>query len=373
MSDLTVKLDAYVLPDDHAVYKYFPGQSYRFYKVVRDAEAVFLDIRGLDSLVGDPSQWPDDDVLKLIADDRWTREVHRTRHGGEPKGGPEVSSVDRRHLRFLKGLLIEAKKGDLIVVAAEGYDKDVLIGEILDEPGQRNLFIAKDDEEVFSYPGRRVHWRARKPKRELSPALIDILHHRTAFYLIERSARDEIYQLAYDNFVFRGAFLATFETSKQHFTSDDSFITSLWFKSLTALRIAIENGDTAALADKDIVQIAMMPVGDASQDELSININSPGAFVLRSAGVFGFAVMAMLPLSEAPAEAVVGKDVHIELNTVGSAGSECSVQIEQTVREYINTLGYDRWQKECEIAKRAREDATLHTKARLITHHGRPN
>lgn len=75
MGKIVVELDAYVLPDDHAILKVSPGKTYRFYEEVRRTKAVFLDIRGLDGLIGDPVDWADKDVLKIIADDRWAREL----------------------------------------------------------------------------------------------------------------------------------------------------------------------------------------------------------------------------------------------------------------------------------------------------------
>ena len=60
---ITVELDAYVLPSDHTVYKFFPGEGYKFYEVISQTSIAFIDVRGLDELQGPPSNWDDDEVL----------------------------------------------------------------------------------------------------------------------------------------------------------------------------------------------------------------------------------------------------------------------------------------------------------------------
>ncbi|HQS94954.1 MAG TPA: hypothetical protein PK823_00445 [Novosphingobium sp.] len=248
MSKIVVELDAYVLPDDHAIFKISPGKTYRFYQEVRRTNVVFLDIRGLDNLAGDPVNWADDDVLKTIADDRWEREVISRERGNEPKGSEGVTKTDKTRLGFLKALLGEAKKGDLVVVPADGYTKDVLIGELLDEPWHTVSVDAEDGEEgTFTYVGRRVRWRAAQPKRLFSSQLIDALHVQTAMFQLGRSLSEEIYRLAYRNFVHKNNYVSEFYTSKVHFTSEDSAVLSAWLNGFEVLRNRIESNNSGSL------------------------------------------------------------------------------------------------------------------------------
>src|SRR5688572_13746998 len=129
MAKINVALDAYVLPEDHQVYKLFPGKTYRYFGAVRDSNIAFLDVRGLEELDDDPRKWKDADVLKVISDDRWARELDRISRGLQPLTTPGVSRTDKRTLTFLKGLLLTAKRGDLVVIPPSGYRREVLIGE----------------------------------------------------------------------------------------------------------------------------------------------------------------------------------------------------------------------------------------------------
>ncbi|HET8613106.1 MAG TPA: hypothetical protein VFL92_10105, partial [Sphingomonas sp.] len=70
-----VELDAFVLPDDHKVFKFFPGKDYKFYDLVRTTGVAIIDVRDLDELGDDPTEWDDEDVLNHIAEDRVERAV----------------------------------------------------------------------------------------------------------------------------------------------------------------------------------------------------------------------------------------------------------------------------------------------------------
>ena len=372
MSSLVVNLDAYIIPDDHKIYKLFPGKTYRFHNMVKDAAVAFLDIRGLEQLPENPEQWDDKEVLKIIADDRWNRELERISRGAKAQGGPGVNRTDKRNLTFLKGLLLDAKKGDLIVMPADGYTRDVMIGELVDEPAKTVRVDAADGEATFTYVGRRVRWLAARQKRFFSQAVIDLLHAQTAFFSFPRSHHEEIYRITYENFVYGDVFVSTFETTKQHFTSDDNFSVSLWFKSMSSLRHVVETDGEKRLAKKSFYDLALLPTPDTQQDELSININSPGHFLLRSAGQFALVVMSLFILAMASPDAAFGGDVVVQAKVVGNANPECLVELSHKTRVYLETLGLERWETACNVAVKAREEATLETAGRLLSQRSVP-
>lgn len=354
-----------MLPEDHAIFKVSPGKTYRFYQAVRRSNAIFLDIRGLDELGPDPSEWSDQEVLKIISDDRWMRELRSRERGNEPKGAEGITRTDRTRLGFLKALLGEAKKGDLIVVPVEAYTKDVLIGELLDDPWKTRVITAADGEEgEYNYIGRRVKWLAAQPKRLFSEEMIAALHTQTALFQIGRSLHEEVYRLAYRNFVYRNNFVAEFYTSKPHFTSEDSAVLSAWLNGFDYLRYQIASNDGVALPES-FYEMALAKLPDQSAADLSININSPGAFVLRSATAFALALMAMLPLSGCDSKQIVDDGVEIHLKAVGSADGSCAIEVADEVRTYASTLSYARLETACELGRRAQYDAQVTTQARL--------
>lgn len=363
MSGLQVDLNAYVLPEDHVVWKCHPGKTYRFYQVVKDAEAVFLDIRGLNELEDDPALWNDSETLKLIAADRWSRELHRVRYDGKAKGSPAVSKIDRRNLTYLKGLLLEAKKGDLILIPAEGWRKEVLVGEFLDEPGDLIKHDARDEEATHTYIGRRVRWRAKQEKRHFSIDVIKMLHTQTAFFAMPKAVREEIYRLAYVNFMIGNVFSATFSTTKEQFATSDSAVVGMWFNALSAVRDAIESGES--IDGVSYLDLGLLRSENPSEGELAININSPGEYVLRSLGPFALAVMGLFPLMQVNAQDLVDQDINVTMHTVGAADKNCALKVEKAMKDMVETLSVTRLQVACSVGKRAATEATMHTGARL--------
>lgn len=365
MPKIVVELDAYVLPDNHCIFKVSPGKTYRFYQEVRRTSTIFLDIRGLDSLSGHPALWSDKQVLEIIADDRWNRELQSREKGNDPKGLSGVTKIDRTRLGFLKALLGDAKKGDLVVVPVEGYDKEVLVGELVDEPWVLRTVLAKDgDDGEFNYIGRRVIWRAARPKRFFSGDLISALHTQTPLFQLGRSLHEEIYRLAYRNFVYNNNFVSEFYTSKVHFTAEDSAVLSAWLNGFEYLRFMISTSNTANL-HSSFAEMGLAKLPDQVAADLTININSPGAFVLKSKGAFALTLMALLPLSACGSQRIIDDGVEIKLKTIGAANQNCSIEIEEEVKTYAETLSYNRLETACELGKRAQQDAKVTTQALL--------
>jgi len=363
MSKAVVELDAYVLPDDHRIFKVSPGKTYRFYREVRRANAIFLDVRGLNALSGDPATWSDSAMLKAIADDRWDRELKSRAKGNDAKGSMGISKIDRTRLGFLKALLGEAKKGDLVVVPVEGYSKDVLIGELLDEPWDVRTIEAVDGEEgPFTYIGRRVRWRAEQPKRFFSGEMIKALHTQTALFSLARSLHEEVYRLAYRNFVYRDNYVAEFYTSKARFTSEDSAVLSAWLNGFDFLQSKMRSKEKLP---GSFYEMGLSKVPDADAADLTININSPGAFVLRSTGGFALALMAMFALSGCDSKAVVDNGVTVKLKVVGAATNDVGNVIEGCVNDMAVALGEARLDQSSDLCVRAEQDAKVTTAAAL--------
>ncbi len=363
---IKVKLDAYVIPDDHVVFKCSPGKTYRFYLAVRDAKVVFPDIRGLDALEGSPDQWTDAQILDVIAADRWQRELTSRGRGNEEQGSEGVSKVDRRNLTFLKRIFFEGRKGDLVVVPVEGYAKNVLIGELLTDAGDIRAVEAKDGDYSGLYFGRSVRWRTAVQKLVLSEELIKALHTQTAVFALARSLHEEVYRHAYANFVYGGHFVSEFRTTKQRFTPEDMSVVSTWLNGFDYLRHEMGLKNDFSLPEKmGFHQMGLEKVPDDESAELQINIQSPGEIFVRSNGPFALALMAMFALSGCDAKQVVDNGVTIELKTVGGGSDSCRVQVEDSVNNIVKTMSYGRLDDANCLGARAAADAKVHTAARL--------
>lgn len=364
MTKIVVELDAYMIPDDHLVFKLSPGKTYRFYRAVHDAKAVFMDIRGLEQLPGDLSKWDDKEVLKIIAGDRWDRELRSRDRGNKPVGSKGVGRTDKRNLTFLKRLLFEGKKGDLVVVGAPGYINDVLIGELLTDAKDVKRITAKDGEAQHVYLGRPVAWRAAVEKRLLPAQLIDAVHRQTAIFVMGRSLREDVYRLAYSNFVYDGQYVSEFRTAKNKFTAEDTAVVSTWLNAFDALRVEMEDGTVAANRRKSFEALGLAKVPDDRASELRINIQSPGEIFVKSGGPFALALMAMFALSGCDSKAVVDNGVTVKLKQVGSAQGQGN-EVESCVNEMAIALGEARLNGACELGNRAEEDARMSTGATL--------
>lgn len=364
---IVVQLDAYALPDNHNVWKCSPGKTYRFYGVVRDAEVVFPDVRGLGEFIETGAGWDDSAVLKIIAADRWSRELESRARGNQSKAGSEaVNSTDSTNLTFLKRLFFEAKKGDFVVVPAEGYDKEVLFGEFLTDPSELRVVEAKDGEHVGQYVGRPVRWRKRVVKRELEPELIDELHYRAAVFVLTRSRADDVYREVLGNFVIRGRYVAEFRTTKEKFTPEDFAVVSTWLNGFDYLRHEMDSKPDLTLPSQmSFATMGLERVPDDGATELMIDIQSPGEIFARSFGPFALALMAMLPLAGCDSATVIDNGVTIEMRSIGDASLDCRIQVENTVNAMVRTMSYKRLDEANCLSVRAVDDAQVSTGARL--------
>lgn len=356
-----IALDAYALPDDHKVYKVFPGEGYKFYDVVERDNVIFLDVRGLEDLPPNPATWSDDALLRKTTLDHALRNPPHERRRGKPRR--RRSAIPQRNANFVKGLLLTAKRGDLVVVPPPGWKRDVLIGEILDDPGDPVRVTASDNEVNYTYLGRKVRWRTRVEKRFMRRDLLEKLQTPQAFFPVGESLHEDVYALAYENFVWRDTYVATFRTTKERFTSADNLVASVWFNGFAAARNASEEGRN--LGGGSFVDAALQPTGADTESELELNINSPGTILVRSTSAFALGLMALLPLNATEAQRVADGQARITIHAVGGSNPDCQLQVEAAVADYVRTLGPERLLEACEFGTKARETATLKSRVRL--------
>lgn len=361
---IEIELDAYIIPSDHTVWKSTAGKTHRFYRAVRDAKAIFPDIRGLDALSGNPKDWTDKQLLEAIALDRWNRD-HKQGDGqdGQSDGGPKVTKQDRTVLTFLKRLWFDAKIGDLIVVPPDGWREPVLIGEVLSEAGDIVAIEAKDGEYNGVFYGRRVVWRTSVAKQDLTPELVKVVHTRTAVFSAPESVKEEVYRHAFGNFVYRDRYVSEFRTTKERFTTDDSVAVSVWLNGFDVLRNALEQGDRRTNDSFSEMGLDQLPTELAA--EMKINIQSPGEIFVRTAGPFALSLMALFTLSACDAAAVDKDQVTVRLKTVGAGVDGVEQRVENDVNALKTALGQNRLREANKYGKRAKEDGQLTTRATL--------
>jgi len=359
-----VKLDAAVLPHDHKVFKFFPGRDYEFYDFVKRTGVAFVDVRNLDEVGDDPATWDSEALLKHIATDRVNRAVEQ---GAERPARLVRSQGDKATHTFLQGLLFKAKKGDLILMPQKGYTTDVMIGQLLDDAGTVVSKQLSPEEGSVKYFGRRVKWIGAVRKSKFSDTVIKLLHYRAAFFDIGRSNYEGVYRLTYDNFVYEQQFFATFRTSKAIFTPKANFLTSVWLELFEVLEEARETD--AKLGAGSIYDLVIdSDIKESDRDDLSISVQSPGWFRIRSlvaAPLASLALFAMAAQGVAFDQAVAATT---SATVVGQADSGCMGDVDASVRDYIVLLGKDRWEQACKLAKQAESEAQLSAAATVVQH-----
>jgi len=356
-----IALGAYILPDDHSVFKFFPGKSYKFYDLVVTSNLALIDVRGLDELSSDPGKWSDKEILTRISVDRVARQVAR---GGRRPTRLVNSVGDKQALTFIRGLFFRAEKGDLILVPAKGYTSMVMVGELLDDPGILRTVDASDDKIVSKYYGRRVKWVARLEKRLFSSEVIKLLHSQAAFFDVGYSHYEEVYNLAFDNFVYDKQVVSTFRTSKRVFTSKDNLLTSLWFELIEVLQESQDQD--AKLTIKSIYELAVeSDISEDDRNDLAIHIQSPGWFRWRALTTEPLTAMALYSLAINAIPFEQAKAATVSAKVIRNADKQCLGKVDESVRQYLEILGKDRWEQACKLAKKTEKEATLKTDATL--------
>lgn len=361
MVSVEVELNAIVLPHDHRVFKFFPGRDYKHYEVMRDRGIAFLEVRNLDTLGPDPARWPAEAVLNHIATDR----VERAVEAGMDRPLRIVRSQgDKATQTFLQGLLFTANKGDLILMPNRGYTTDVLIGQFVDDAGVVVTTELPGDKGPSTHHGRRIKWIKGVEKRLFSDEVITLLHSQAAFFDIGRSHYESVYRLSFDNFIYDDQFFATFRTGKPIFTPKDSFLTSVWLELLEVLEEAREGkGKLPAGSIYDLVIDS--DIDEGSRDDLSISVQSPGWFRVRSIAAAPIASLGLFAMAAqgVPFDEALAATTSAVVVRHGDA--DCLGAVDASVRDYVILLGKDRWEQACKLAHQAEAESKIKVDAKI--------
>jgi hypothetical protein len=352
-----VDLGAFILPDDHRIFKFFPGRSYKFEDVVGRTGVAYLDVRGLDDF-GPLASWDEEAILTHIAQDRVRRMVEE---GGRQPSRIVRSPRDKANLTFLNGLLKDAQKGDLILMPTAG--RDVKVGMFASRAGSTTKVTSRGRGSTEIYLGRKVTWLKTVSQDALPAPLFRLLVSPAAFFPLNEAFYPLLYRLIFDSFVHDGVYVSTFRTSKDIFTSKDNLLTSLWFELIEVLGQASEQGASLSGSIYDLA--VQSDIEEAERNDLSILVQSPGWFRLRALTVEPLVAIALFTLATAGTPYDEAVAAQTTATTVRPTSTGCLSAVDESVRQYIELLGKDRWDASCELAVKANERATLDTNASL--------
>jgi hypothetical protein len=356
VAEIEIELDAYVLPDGHRVWKLFPGSSYRLYNEIVNLRAALLDIRGLETLADDPAEWTDEQLRKIISDDRVLREM-----SGKQKKLKRPSQQDTKRLRFVKLLFREARAGDLIAIPlGRGLEGEVAIGEFTGGPGDVRPVKVHDGQTEFSTLGRPVRWMATTKRRRFSNDLNSRLHSPTAFHVLERSLFEEVYLAAYGSFTYDDIYVASFPSDKEWFTTADQAAIGIWFNGVAVIHDRKMSGQSIPEAE-DFIELGL----EDANVELELLRNSPLSIVVRTVGPLAFSALALYPMAANGHPLSDVKTATVSAKTVGGAPDKCKVVVPADLSEIAQGLGFRRWDQHCRVGKKVKDGADVKSTSRL--------
>lgn len=382
---IVIDIKTRVFDADDKAYRLFPGQGYRFFQTMKDHSIVFLDTPGIPMPSADGYE-KSDDMLQHIA--RVEEKQSFVKANGDNLAA-ELQTLDAKDfsssrwgkkreltLGWLNGLYHQAKIGDLIVVPSPGIMKNeqgefenayTLIGEIVGEPERwtreipRNIGLGR-------FVVRRVRWLAQVNELELDPHVAVSLRTQNALIAMRAGSFERVLGAAYKNIVLGDEFLARFVTDNPEFTAFESYHFNAFVMAVVAACRSIQNDEGPWANGHSIYDIAASVVrqDDLVPDQES-SIHSPGYMTLRGSQILAPAVMsALFALALATGAgadpfAGAGPTQVSVINSESAAFDPCDVGIEESVRQALTIIGYDRWQQMCQAGRKSNDNDGLHS------------
>ncbi len=375
---IVVDIKTRVFDETDLAYRLFPGKAYRYYTTMRDHSVVFLDNPGI-PLPSPAGYSKDRDTLEAICRSELKQSIVYADSNNIRADLAEVDAKDMGSVRWSKkrelslgwlNTLYLAPAGTLIVIPSPGIIKDgeewvrtkSLIGEIIG-PAERWTRGAPPNIEAGRYVVRRVKWLAQVDEQELEAGAI--LSLRTQNVLV--AMRAKIFQrsigAAYKNIVLGNEFLARFTTTGAKFSAAESYHFNAFAMAVVAAMSASEVGKPALPANSSIYDIAAsVPENDQHVPEQEASIHSPGYTTLRGLATIPAVISILFALALVPDAqpfAAEGPEQVEVVNSESTAYNPCEVGIEDSVRQSLVILGFERWQQMCQAARKANENEGL--------------
>ena len=359
LSKIDIDLATTIVPNDHKIWKLFPGEGYKFVNLIDQSRVAFLDVRGLGKLKGKPSDWKRDKLVNLVSKDRWKRQNAQRSDKTERR----ISDGDKRTATFVEGLFNKAKKGDFALVPGPGGDGFVSIYEFTSGPGSVSRVDGQDGRSFNTYLGRKVRWVGSVKKRSLDVAVVELLQTPVAFFDMGDAGREAIYEEVLGNYVYEGEFVATYRVAKNDYNSRDNRIASAWmeFVDLVSNEGALAQAVASSTNPSIYEMLDATQLSEEERSDLSITINSPGEILMRALSMSPLIGLALFPLAASGVSYSDALEASVHMATLGGAVDDCTAQVQNSVRNILEAMGSERWLKACELAQRASETSEIST------------
>lgn len=359
---IAVDIRTRFLRDDQRCYIVFPGDGYRYYSKMKRDSVVFLDIPGFPFDPKEDLRQAKDLAERVVVADRISQ-WHRD--GSPVDKKPPRRVADLRNYKITKSrqqfagivrsFFHQIKAGDIIIVPPQGYDDDVLFGEVT---AADSTLVAVPQYQDELIPARKVRWLAKVPRGEIPSWLERKIPSPNPVRQIEKEYFTDIFDIMYERYYYDGNFVCKFNVRSTEFSSLDNFL----FQQIVLYAAALhENNQEDNI--KDIATTAISIVVSQlnfSEDipDQRISINSPGHIVVYSKNIIPLVAGVFMALSVLSSSATDIHKIPIVIENSADSGqisSECVSDIQQEVMEDMVAMGYQRWQELCTIEAQARK------------------
>lgn len=342
----------------------FPGEGYRHFPFFERHSLVFLDFPGIE-LPGMRPRSPASLKAQVVRAEK-VREWRAANDKALTEPSRDVSDYKSarhtaRRTQYATALIkfaYDLPDGSVIVVPGPGPFGTVRVAE-LNGPLRWVKVPGYGDDLV---PARTVRWIASVPKRQFSENLINRLRLPIPLFIMERSLELEIIKLAYDNFVYGGEYVATFDTTNPIFDSVDDFNIQAFVNLVAGAIVALEEGEGKQKFDLDDA-LKVLSRHASQIPEMNSNINSPGfvRYITQDAKALIIATVMALALSSSPLDASAFQIV----NSAAGPDDPCAYVIDEKVKQAFEIMDIPSLQKACERARDASAKTGLKTTVRV--------
>lgn len=227
---ITLDLNTSIVPKSRKVWRFFPGNGYKFVANFEATNRIYLDLPGFEFPRGSLRAVKDLQARVLMA--QRTGELLREQgvkaninlRVSEFENAPKTANRTRIVNTTIR-LFEEVRRRDLIIVPKTLEQAVVLIGEIRSGVGKRVYARFASEYGLIPIPAKRITWLQEVPETKLSMKLSKSLRHEHSLSELPADLSSEVFSIAYVNYAMENEYGSTlFNFSDAYLDRDSSII-----------------------------------------------------------------------------------------------------------------------------------------------------
>lgn len=359
---LEIDITTRVVRADENIYVIQPGEGYHLYDHFSRSNVVFLDFPDLAIDFEIKPEWRRlrEHVVRSLEIQEWVNDEKRAQEPSRDIKDYIGEDHGRRLGRYagaVEALYYDLPAGTIVVVPGPYIDDPVLIGELQGKPSRRSWKSLYSGEPMAI---RRVRWLRKRSKAAMSPELRSKFGTPNPIMQLDRSLREEIVRVGYDQYVFEDEYAARLTTSTADFSTLDDFNIQSFVNYAAGVLVAYDVG----VRDRELTfdeALAYLEDNRELIPDLAQSINSPGFQRLYDSTITPLVIGVLLTMatseSAAGAQPVMPKIV----NSSAPSEDSCAITVSKRAEEAMKLMKLDEWKRVCERAQRAKEHTGIST------------